>query len=74
MDDDILEDRESFEIVLQATSTGVFLGEPSTAPVWIEDNDRECVCVCVCVFSINTSQLNASVYKYFPMPQKCLLN
>ena len=41
-EDNILEDREVFEVVLGSSSPRVMLGEPSSALVWIEDNDCKC--------------------------------
>ena len=45
-DDDILEDTESFRIILSTSDPDVILGDPSSASVMIVDNDSECMVYC----------------------------
>ena len=45
-DDDILEDTESFSIILSTSDLDVILGDPSSASVMIVDNDSKCMVYC----------------------------
>ena len=64
-DDNLLEDAESFDVVLESRDPRVLLGVPHIQTIWIEDNDcKTCttlytdvhvcthvyLCMCMCVF------------------------